>query len=915
MTAPSLSDPSALLTTIHPATLGSSIPQIVPPSPHSAELGRFGAVPVGLYTGTIQYSIPIYELNNEYLSLPISLDYSSNGFIVDKLSSWVGYDWSLNAGGTITRYRKGKTDVPGIRYYQDWYSLTTPGAKINFLENVLFSNRDLQPDMFVVNLPGYSFKFVFDNDGVPVTIPYTPVIIETNSSGAYSYFHITTPDGVLYKFEVADATFPPGESSFCTAWHLSEIIHPTGKKITFTYSTSTIEQKVGIDRKVLLKVASGSDPGGACNCSEFKAQITTISNTISYLSQIDFEGLGKVIFEKGSGRTDAPFEYKLDKITVKNNSGATIKSFQLNYQFPLRTGTYSCQICTTQDVNYRMFLTSLNEQDKTGNNVKTYTFEYNDLNNLPARFSYAQDHWGYFNGKYNNDIISINDVPSNYQGIFSGHVGFSVNRISDYLYARKGMLNKVIYPTGGYSTFEYDANRNSSGIQVGGCRVLRTKSYPSPSAAPIIKKYNYLQVSTFGSLYPTYFQNQSSYYEYTWNSSYYAGQCDFGILSSNSLNYVYVDGQHMVCYPLVEVLSGENGENGKERYSYSIVFDTPGTPVNGGQIQPLPISNTGWLSGNLYESLISDNLTSKKKEETNYNFNEPRNKTEISCLAINKRLNPYYLPTNDYMRLSYYDAVPYIIHSYWFYVTSSVVTQYESNGNIITTKNNSYENASHCQITEQTLTNSDGVEQKTRWRYPHDYNNVSNFSILKDKNIIALPVDVRQYYGDQLSTGIQTSYNNDGQPVDIYSAEPVGSDIDFSFSSPYTFTHKLKFEYNTNDRIRQVTDDTNYNTVYLWDATGNYVMAKIDDASYSTVSSLDGKSYNYSSKLLYNSLKSLVPGALITTYSYVPLVGMKESTDPTGITTFYNYDSFGRLSTVKNNDYKILNQYEYHYVH
>ncbi len=910
-----IDDQITTLSSVPQATLGSTVPDIVPPSPHAAALGRFGAVPVGLYTGTIQFSLPIFELKNEHLSLPIKLNYSSNGFKVDKLASWVGYDWSLSAGGVITRYRKGKTDTPGSRPYSSWsnWGNLTVRQKIDFLNFLATYDKDLQPDIFAVSLPNYSFQFVFNNDGDPVTIPYNPVKITTNSTGAFTYFHITTPDGVIYKFDDEDTTYPPSESSFNTSWHLSEILHPTGEKITFTYKKYTISQKIGIDRKVMLNVYStGGDPAGACYNSEFKEQITEMNNTISYLSEINFAGVGKIIFRSSSGRTDAPAEYKLDNITINNHLNEAIKSIKLNYQFPLRAGSYPCQITTTSDVNYRMFLVSVNEQDATSSTVKTYNFEYDNINYLPARFSYAQDHWGFFNGKYNNDIVSINDVPSNYQGIFSNHIGSTVNRSPNYLYSRKGMLSKVIYPTGGYSTFEYEANKNSSGIEIGGCRILRTKAYASSSTPPVIKRYHYLQASTPGYLYPTYFQEQTTFYDYDWYMNYIRGMCVYGILSSNSLNNVYVENQNLVCYPLVEVLSGENGENGKERHSFQIVFDSPGTPINGGQIQPVPMSNTGWSSGNLEEVLTSDITTSRKKEEFNFNYNESRNKEEISCMASNIRLNFHYTPIEEIERLSYYDVVPYTLYSNWFYVSSSIVTHYESNGNITIITSNSYDNADHCQITQKSVINSDGLEQKTRWRYPQDYGYVSNFNTLIGKEIKAKPIDVRTYIGSQLSSGIQIKYNDYGLPTDIYNAEPIGTDIGFSSSNPYTFTHKEWFSYNNNS-IRQITPEDDFSTVYLWDVTRNYLMAKIDNAGFKSVLLEEGHPCTYSSKTLYNSLKALLPNALITTFSHKPLVGVTQQTDPYGVTTYFDYDNFGRLSTVKNDDGKLLKKYDYHY--
>ena len=71
-----------------------------------------------------------------------------------------------------------------------------------------------------------------------------------------------------------------------------------------------------------------------------------------------------------------------------------------------------------------------------------------------------------------------------------------------------------------------------------------------------------------------------------------------------------------------------------------------------------------------------------------------------------------------------------------------------------------------------------------------------------------------------------------------------------------------------------------------------------------------------------NSLNSFIrnnlpAGAKIETYTYKPMVGITSLTTVSNITTYYDYDSLGRLIEsyiIKNGEKKILNSNEYHYV-
>lgn len=73
---------------------------------------------------------------------------------------------------------------------------------------------------------------------------------------------------------------------------------------------------------------------------------------------------------------------------------------------------------------------------------------------------------------------------------------------------------------------------------------------------------------------------------------------------------------------------------------------------------------------------------------------------------------------------------------------------------------------------------------------------------------------------------------------------------------------------------------------------------------------------NYSEanlKTALNSLRTTFPNALVTTYTYKPMVGISSSTDENGKTTTYEYDTFNRLKTVKDSNGKVLKEYTYNF--
>lgn len=74
--------------------------EIIPPSPVAYEFVKYGQVPVGLFTGTNNFSVPLYNFETSNIQIPISLNYSSNGIKVDEVSSKI-YCNNIGYGATF----------------------------------------------------------------------------------------------------------------------------------------------------------------------------------------------------------------------------------------------------------------------------------------------------------------------------------------------------------------------------------------------------------------------------------------------------------------------------------------------------------------------------------------------------------------------------------------------------------------------------------------------------------------------------------------------------------------------------------------------------------------------------------------------------------------------------------------------
>ena len=123
------------------------------------------------------------------------------------------------------------------------------------------------------------------------------------------------------------------------------------------------------------------------------------------------------------------------------------------------------------------------------------------------------------------------------------------------------------------------------------------------------------------------------------------------------------------------------------------------------------------------------------------------------------------------------------------------------------------------------------------------------------------------------------------------------------------------------------SDNRDY--VYVWGDYGKNLIAIVENATEPQVSEVLGVDYldvisSYPVSAVHetfpeigNTLRSSLPNSLVTSYTYLPGVGMSSQTSPDGQTIYYEYDGKGRLSYTYRMDgdrKSIIEKYDYNLV-
>ena len=527
-----------------------------PVSPQAAGMTRYGKNDVNLYTGRISVSIPLYEYKDADFDIPLSLNYSYNGLQPNSQASEAGLGWSVSCGGTITREVCGFPDEE-TSFMRGFESLAPQCTDIRGFDELPFEQRqqwvnvfgcadfdsenagsldvlksyynyqgtfyDANSDVYHFSFPGHSGSFKRRTDGTFVVfhtggangeykVTKTNASFGDSSGSKFSEIVITTGDGYKYYFgslsdknEFNERSTTPvketeGELETIISWKLRRIEAPNGHTVTFRYTAhGESERNIYNYRPAHWHYTSESG-------SSHQASTSIVNTVCSPLYSVKVDGSEIIGFE---------YQQKTANQLASYVTSSGLQTLDATHNtLLLQCITYSGVITTlsyqfSQSGNKYPFLT---EVRTTGVGSYKMEYEYRDSDYFPPLGTTATDHWGYFN-KDTRSIIDSHTVrmdqissvnTSTYEETLRSYKSPNPN------VAKYGIMNRLTYPTGGYTEFEYESNNYSKQIlkhlstsfaitEIAasgtgpGFRIKEVKNYNSDNVLSDRKTYSYYE--------------------------------------------------------------------------------------------------------------------------------------------------------------------------------------------------------------------------------------------------------------------------------------------------------------------------------------------------------------------------------------------------------------------------------------
>ena len=744
------------------------------------------------------------------------------------------------------------------------------------------------------------------------------------------------------------------------AWYLKKVQYLNGDVLDFTYRdiksnlfcTPKSLDSTNKDQDLLSVNKYWSETINAVNSTNCNYDYTSLdpcgyTNGSNHNYNFSCELLKKCILDKIKGPDfEVDFEYTPQDFLFYNNRDWT---YNINYRdiklSKIRLKDFNNVETKKIDFIYsyygknfkRMFLSKL-----FINETENYSFDYYDTENFPNPETKGVDYWGFWNGDDNSNSL----IPNMKFNPTSGEVNIigDIRKPNPSLY-KVGLLKRITYPTKGYSNFYYENHSYSSRLErnsknnflpalnsitgiLGNARIKEIINFDGNSNTEI-KKYFYSK-----DFNPNVNNTISSGILMSWplylrNIKMIGGGgflYNFTFLSSNNFN---ASENKLITYGEVTEMTVGNGYKVKKFSDYESHPDVA-------DFNHLYLGNGYIGQPEMYSKNIKVNLNSREFErgkllsEKIFDPNHAlKSELRLKYNVSNSRFDNYIAN----MTTSLIWGHSYKIYFYNNYLTESATTTYTSTGHLTITENYDYSNALNTNswgndllIKKRRYSSANNDTFEIQYKYPWEiYAPGEILDNFKSANITS-PIKESAFKNDVKLTEQQIVYaknpttSNLMLPKEIFMAKFPNSLENLSDSG--SLGKKLTYhKYDDRGNPLEVSLENGVHTTFIWGYNKTLLIAKLENATYTDVIQYETNLQRLSNsidedalKTELNKLRDYLPNAMITTYTYKPLIGVSSITDVKGFVTTYKYDAYNRLEKIIDKDNNLLHWYNYNYI-
>ncbi len=898
---------------------------VIPKSPGAAAFDQYINTPVNGATGVPEISIPIYTVKIKGLDVPISLSYHASGVKVDDIATPVGLKWVLNAGGMISRNIIGRTDED-----QGWLTIEEDdltSCRDEVLKGFYTNKKDPSPDIFSYSFLNKQGSFFFNRDSTLLKTLLDEVEIKPSSYNSQMKFTARDERGNTYFFEDCESTHISvsgvgrlRNGTGVTGWRISKIITAANDSVIFRYKPYTYSAGGGdvysSSEYIRSKIgATTRYPNEGLHKSQ-----TIITYQTMFLDEIITRNQ-KISFEHENDPGLSIMQMKLKEIVVAgfnaNDTLLTVKLIHDKFQGDPRLKLTGIE-----------FIGKDSEAAK-----KKYGFSY-DGYGLEQYGSHKRDIFGYFNDNTVTHMIPANQGDLTYFNLTPANREISESAVT------KGLLTGIVFPTGGRVKYTYTANkdvRSTDTRYAPGTCVKVIEHFDADGTLVKKNEYQYEGLTGNDIHVPGIY-----YFRFKSTSGGFPKQLyDIFKWTSDPIQELQLMSQFLHGFYYKDVTTESVGNEG----DFSIREKFLGSKDNF-NTKPLLTRR---------EYLNKDGEMLKKSIFEYANTINDRTDVYARTLTNSYVFSGYY---RDCLGDLYYSTVEegFMTHykplSFLFYVsqlslkTKEINIDYFNNGidSVYTETDFEYNENTLVSKTSTLISSTSDTIKKTRTtKYVTDYalSGVSWMDEMKAKHMIGIPIDMRTYVHknqqDKLISGHTFVYDGNGMLTENHQWEGAtpplqGWDSNILLSEDFKLENEYQYNPATNDLIQFWKKDNN-STSLIWAYNQTYPVVKAENIDHNTLkaavedvagtSDLEAFWKNFTDLTYTNSAwnnfnkdlrkMSSLKDAIITTYTYKPLVGITSETDPSGRTMYYEYDNFGRLQYVRDHKGNIIKTHDYQY--